>query len=276
MEFCAFTEPQQGASYRELRDMARAAEQSGFAGFFRSDHYLAMSGDGMPGPSDAWTTLAALAVDTERIRLGTLVSSVTYRHPGILAIQVANVDDISGGRVELGLGTGWFEAEHRAYGIPFPAKRFGLLEEQLAIVTGLWATPPGETFSYAGEHYRLEDAPALPEPVQARIPVIVGGGGPRRTPELTARFATEYNYFGGEDPAVKFDAVRDAARAIDRDPDELRYSYTISLRDGFDAAEVRERVARVAELGASRVYLQIMAARDLALLDRAAREIVAA
>ena len=135
MEYCLFTEPQQGATYDDQLAFARAGERLGFDGFFRSDHYLRMGdGDPLPGPTDAWTTLAGLARETSRIRLGTLVSSVTYRHPGILAIQVAQVDAMSGGRVELGLGTGWFEREHRAYGIPFPAKRFDLLEEQLAVV----------------------------------------------------------------------------------------------------------------------------------------------
>ena len=191
MEFCTFTEPQQGASYDDQLAFAQTAERLGFDGFFRSDHYLHMGdGDGLPGPTDAWTTIAGLARETSRIRLGTLVSSVTYRVPGLLAIQVAQVDAMSGGRVELGLGTGWFGREHEAYGIPFPAKRFDLLEEQLEVVTGLWATPVGETYSFAGAHYRLTDAPALPKPVQSRVPVIVGGGGPKRTPELAARFAT--------------------------------------------------------------------------------------
>jgi F420-dependent oxidoreductase-like protein len=184
-----FTEPQQGASYDTQLAVAKAAETLGFSAFFRSDHYLAMGGDGLPGPTDAWTTLAGLARETSTIRLGTLVSSATFRHPGVLAIQVAQVDQMSGGRVELGLGTGWFAAEHAAYGIPFPDKRFGMLTEQLEILTGLWGTPVGETFSHSGEHYTLTDSPALPKPAQARIPIVVGGGGPRRTPALAARFA---------------------------------------------------------------------------------------
>ena len=194
MEYCLFTEPQQGFSYDDQLAFARSAETHGLDGFFRSDHYLRMGdGDPLPGPTDAWTTLAGLARETSRIRLGTLVSSVTYRVPGILAIQVAQVDAMSGGRVELGLGTGWFEAEHAAYGIPFPPRRFDLLEEQLAIVTGLWSTPAGETFSFEGANYRLDAAPALPKPVQSPVPVIVGGGGPKRTPALAARYATEFN-----------------------------------------------------------------------------------
>lgn len=272
MEICTFVEPQNGASYAELRDFAVATEQLGFAGFFRSDHFVAFSGDGMPGPSDAWTTLAGIARDTTRIRLGTLVSAVTFRHPGILAIQVANLDDMSGGRAELGLGAGWHEREHAAYGIPFPAKRFGLLEEQLAIVTGLWATAPGETFDFAGAHYRLEGAPALPKPVQDRVPVIVGGGGPARTPALAARYATEYNYFdmGRADPVEKFAAVRAAAEAIGRDPGDLRYSLAMSLGHGIPLPEVAERVERARSLGADRLYLQFLDHRDRGYLERVA------
>src|SRR5688572_29024823 len=194
VEICIFTEPQQGATYEEQLAQASATERLGFDGWFRSDHFLAMgAGDGLPGPTDAWTALAGLARETRRIRLGTLVSSVTFRHPGMLAIQVAQVDTMSGGRVELGLGTGWFAEEHAAYGIPFPTKRFGMLEEQLEIVTGLWSTPVGERFDFAGEQYTLEGSPALPKPVQAGVPIIVGGNGPRRTPAIAARHASEFN-----------------------------------------------------------------------------------
>jgi F420-dependent oxidoreductase-like protein len=177
-----FTEPQQGASYDDLLAVAQTTERLGFDAFFRSDHYLAFGTDGLPGPTDAWVTLGGLARDTERIRLGTLVTSATFRLPGPLAIAVAGVDQMSGGRVELGLGAGWFDGEHRAYGIPFPdvKTRFDRLEEQLAIVTGLWSTPAGERFSHVGDEYVLEDSPALPKPVQDRIPVIIGGPGPRR------------------------------------------------------------------------------------------------
>src|SRR5690606_27233827 len=147
----------------------------GFSAFFRSDHYLAVGGDGLPGPTDAGATRAGLARETTTVRLRTLVTSATFRDPGGLAIHVAQADQMSGGRVELGLGAGWFAREHEAYGIPFPDRRFGLLTEQLEILTGLWGTPEGETFSYDGEHYTLVDSPALPKPAQARIPVIVGG-----------------------------------------------------------------------------------------------------
>jgi F420-dependent oxidoreductase-like protein len=291
MEHCLFTEPQQGFTYDEQLAFARAGEDAGFHGFFRSDHYMRMgAGDPHPGPTDAWTTLAGLARETSRIRLGTLVSSVTYRFPGILAIQVAQVDAMSGGRAELGLGTGWFEQEHRAYGIPFPPKRFAILEEQLAIVNGLWAADG--SFSFEGEHYRLEDSPALPKPVQERVPVIVGGNGPQRTPALAARYATEYNIgFQSEEViAEAFDRVRAACEAIGRDPQSLKLSVALptlaasdeatltrragalgrpldSFRNGVniagDAEVIREKVARLAALGAERVYFQLMDVRDL-------------
>src|SRR4051794_30038641 len=223
MDFRIFIEPQQGASYDAQLRLARAAEDCGFDGFFRSDHFLVMGDtDGLPGPSDSWVTLAGLARETSRLRLGTLVTSATFRLPGMLAVQVAQVDQMSGGRVELGLGAGWFEAEHEAYGIPFPdvRERFDRLEEQLAIVTGLWSTPPGERFSYAGKHYTLIDSPALPKPVQPRVPLIIGGAGKRRTPELAARYATEVHVgFRPPPPAAElFDGARAACAGVGRGP----------------------------------------------------------
>src|SRR3954467_7829691 len=186
MDLRIFTEPQQGATYDTLLSVAKATEDLGFDAFFRSDHYLHMGGvDGRPGPTDAWLTLAGLARETKRIRLGTLMTSATFRLPGVLAIQVAQVDQMSGGRVELGLGAGWYEAEHTAYGIPFPGtgERFDRFEEQLAVITGLWGTPAGERFPHDGPHYPLSDSPALPKPVQdPRPPILIGGMGKRRTP----------------------------------------------------------------------------------------------
>ncbi len=297
MEYCLFTEPQQGFSYDDQLAFARSAETHGLDGFFRSDHYLRMGeGDPLPGPTDAWTTLAGLARETSRIRLGTLVSSVTYRVPGILAIQVAQVDAMSGGRVELGLGTGWFEREHAAYGIPFPARRFDLLDEQLAVVTGLWSTPAGETFTFEGAHYRLDAAPALPKPVQSPVPVIVGGGGPRRTPALAARFATEYNIgFVSEDVvAEKFAVVRAACEEAGRDPGTLKLSVALptilgaddralerraaaigQTRAQFDnganligsADEIAAKVERLRAVGADRVYFQLLDLRDVEHAD---------
>src|SRR5450759_3570806 len=192
MHLRIFTEPQQGASYETLVTVAQTAERLGFDAFFRSDHYLVMGdGDGLPGPTDAWITLAGIARETSRIRLGTLLTSATFRLPGPLAISAAQVDSMSNGRVELGLGAGWFDAEHTAYGIPFPplGERFERLEEQLAIISGLWATPTGERFDFAGRHYQVQDSPALPKPRQRPGPPIIVGGGPKRTPRLAAAFA---------------------------------------------------------------------------------------
>ena len=302
MDLRIFTEPQQGATYDDILAVAKATEDLGFDAFFRSDHFLAMGGDGLPGPTDAWLTLAGLARETSRIKLGTLVTSATFRHPGLLAIQVAQVDQMSGGRVELGLGAGWYAEEHSAYGVPFPAKRFGLLEEQLEIITGLWGTPVGERYSFAGKHYTLEDSPALPKPVQSPVPVIVGGNGPKRTPALAARFATEFNAAFPEiaDIAPMFARVRAACEDAGRDGDDLTYSTALVLCVGRDEAEfvkraaaigrepdelrehgvagtVSEAVDRLGELsaaGAERVYLQMLDLADLDHLDLVAREVV--
>ncbi|WP_059011420.1 LLM class F420-dependent oxidoreductase [Streptomyces specialis] len=296
MDLRIFTEPQQGASYDTLLSVARATEELGFDAFFRSDHYLKMGGvDGLPGPTDAWITLAGLARETSRIRLGTLMTAATFRLPGVLAVQVAQVDAMSGGRVELGLGAGWFEAEHTAYGIPFPKEKFSRLEEQLAIVTGLWGTPAGETFSYEGAHYRLTDSPALPKPAQRRVPVLLGGMGKERTPRLAARYADEFNvpFASVEDSADRFDRVRRAAEEAGRDPAELVYSHALVACVGRDDAEVArraaaigrevdelrsnglagtpeevvEKIGRYARTGSSRIYLQILDLDDLDHLE---------
>ncbi|MCX5274332.1 LLM class F420-dependent oxidoreductase [Streptomyces virginiae] len=296
MDLRVFTEPQQGASYDTLLSAAKATEDLGFDAFFRSDHYLRMgSADGLPGPTDAWITLAGLARETERIRLGTLMTAGTFRLPGVLAIQVAQVDQMSGGRIELGLGAGWFEEEHKAYGIPFPADRMSRLEEQLAIVTGLWATEPGATFDHAGTHYRVENSPALPKPAQAKVPVLVGGHGARRTPRLAARYADEFNmpFASIADSARQFARVREAAEEAGRGPDDLRYSNALVVCVGKDDAEVARRAAAIgrdvdelkanglagtpAEVvekigaygaaGASRVYLQLLDLHDLDHLE---------
>ncbi|MGW8502092.1 LLM class F420-dependent oxidoreductase [Streptomyces sp. CLCI03] len=296
MDLRVFTEPQQGASYDTLLSVAKATEDLGFDAFFRSDHYLRMgSADGLPGPTDAWITLAGLARETERIRLGTLMTAGTFRLPGVLAIQVAQVDQMSGGRVELGLGAGWFEEEHKAYGIPFPADRMSRLEEQLAVVTGLWATEPGATFDHAGTHYRVENSPALPKPAQAKVPVLVGGHGARRTPRLAARYADEFNmpFASVADSARQFARVREAAEEAGRGPDDLRYSNALVVCVGKDDAEVARRAAAIGRdvdelkanglagtpdevvekigaygaVGASRVYLQLLDLHDLDHLE---------
>lgn len=291
-----FTEPQQGATYDDLLAVAKEAEALGFDAFFRSDHYRHMGeGTGLPGPTDSWVTLGALARETERIRLGTMVTAATFRLPGPLAIAVAQVDQMSGGRVELGLGTGWNEAEHTAYGIPFPAvgERFDRLEEQLTIITGLWTTPVGETFSYAGSHYQLTDSPALPKPVQSpRPPVIVGGWGKTRTPELAARFADEFNapFHSVDDFAAQVQAVTTACERAGRDPADLTWSAAVQTCVGADEAELARRAKAMGkdpaalragpaaagtvgevvdklgafvEAGAQRLYLQILDLSDL-------------
>ncbi|MEU4271916.1 LLM class F420-dependent oxidoreductase [Streptomyces sp. NPDC026092] len=296
MDLRIFTEPQQGADYDTLLTVAKATEDLGFDAFFRSDHYVSMgSADGLPGPTDAWITLAGLARETRRIRLGTLMTAGTFRLPGVLAIQVAQVDQMSGGRVELGLGAGWFEEEHRAYGIPFPKEKFGRLEEQLAIVTGLWNTKLGEKFSYDGEFYQLADSPALPKPAQDRIPVLIGGHGATRTPRLAARYADEFNipFASIEDSERQFGRVRAAAEAAGRRADELVYSNALVVCVGKDDAEVARRAAaigrdveelkanglagspdevvdkigRYGAIGASRIYLQVLDLSDLDHLE---------
>ncbi|GIF36125.1 LLM class F420-dependent oxidoreductase [Actinoplanes xinjiangensis] len=305
MRLVIFTEPQQGASHDDLLRVAKAAEDGGYDGFFRSDHYLRMGdGHGLPGPTDAWITLAALAVQTSRIRLGTLVSSATFRLPGPLAIAVAQVDAMSGGRVEFGLGGGWFESEHSAYGIPFPpvAERFDRLEEQLEIITGLWATRVGSTYDFDGKHYQVAGSPALPKPVQSpRVPVIVGGHGKKRTPYLAARYATEFNvpFSKIEDIPAQYARVRSAAEALGR-TEPLAYSAAAVLCVGRDDAEVKRRAAaigrepdemranggivgtpaeavesikRYAEAGASRLFLQVLDLSDLDHIDLVAAEV---
>ncbi|HEV8064809.1 MAG TPA: LLM class F420-dependent oxidoreductase [Acidimicrobiales bacterium] len=305
MELRIFTEPQQGASYEQLLAVAATAEEEGYGAFFRSDHYLKMgSVSGLPGPTDAWITLAGLARDTSRIRLGTLLTAGTFRLPGPLAICVAEVDSMSDGRVELGLGAGWYEQEHAAYGIPFPAlgERFERLEESLAIITGLWETPAGETFSFSGQHFQLSDSPALPKPRQSpRPPIVVGGHGRRRTPRLAARFADEFNlaFAPVEACEQQYRLVDEACEAAGRSGDSMLKSVALVVCCGADDAEVAHRAgqigrqvgelrdnglagtpADVAEkletyrrVGVSRVYLQILDLADLEHLRFIAREV---
>ncbi|MFF7686891.1 LLM class F420-dependent oxidoreductase [Streptomyces syringium] len=296
MDLRIFTEPQQGASYETLLTVAKATEDLGFDAFFRSDHYLAMgSADGLPGPTDAWITLAGLARETSRIRLGTLMTAGTFRLPGVLAIQVAQVDQMSGGRVELGLGAGWFEEEHRAYGIPFPKEKFGRLEEQLEIITGLWETGQDKTFTFDGTYYQLADSPALPKPAQTKVPVLIGGHGATRTPRLAAKYADEFNipFASIEDSERQFGRVRAAAEVIGRKGEELVYSNALVACVGKDDAEVARRAAvigrevaelkanglagspaevvdkigRYAAIGSSRIYFQILDLDDLDQLE---------
>lgn len=303
-----FIEPQQGATYDDQLAVARRTEECGFSAFYRSDHYLAMGAafeaGGLPGPTDAWITLAGLARETERIRLGTLVTAATFRHPGPLAISVAQVDQMSGGRVDLGIGAGWFAAEHEAYGLPFPAvgERFDRLSEQLAIITGLWSTPIGETFSFEGDHWTVKESPGLPKPVDPQgVPIVIGGRGPKRTPALAARYASEFNlpFASPTDLAQQYERVRAAMGDLGRAHESMVWSAALVACVGRDDAEVARRAAtigrepdelrsngvagtvaecvdtigRYAEVGVQRLYLQILDLADLDHLDLIAEQI---
>ncbi|MFE2088294.1 LLM class F420-dependent oxidoreductase [Streptomyces sp. NPDC059460] len=303
MDLRVFTEPQQGATYETLLRVAKAAEELGYGAFFRSDHYLHMGAvDGLPGPTDAWITLAGLARETTRIRLGTLMTAGTFRLPGVLAIQVAQVDQMSGGRVELGLGSGWYAEEHAAYGIPFPKEKFGRLEEQLAVVTGLWNTPVGERFDFDGTYYQLSDSPALPKPAQARVPVLIGGHGARRTPALAAQYADEFNipFASLADTEQQFKRVRAAAESCGRRADDLVYSNALVACVGKTDAEVKrraeaigrdvdelkanglagspaevvERISAFRAVGSQRMYLQMLDLDDLDHLELIASDVM--
>jgi len=306
MDLRIFTEPQQGASYVQQLRVARAAEDAGFDAFFRSDHYLVMgAADGLPGPTDSWVTLAGIARETSRIRLGTLMTAATFRYPGPLAISVAQVDAMSGGRVEFGVGAGWYEPEHAAYGIPFPptGERFDRLGEQLAIITGLWETPVGSTFTYHGKYYQVVDSPALPKPAQRpRPPVLIGGVGRTRTPALAAQYAAEFNAAFQPLDASRhlFDRVRAACERAGRDPATLVLSNALVLCCGRDEAEIGrraaaigrepaelranglagtpaevvDRIGRYGEVGAARIYLQTLDLDDLDHLELVAAEVL--
>jgi F420-dependent oxidoreductase-like protein len=293
MDLRIFTEPQLGASYDQQLRLARASEDAGFDAYFRSDHLLTFEGRGLPGPTDTWTTLAGLSRETSRIRLGTLVTSATFRHPGMLALSVTQVDVMSGGRVELGLGAGWFDREHEAFGVPFPPtkERFERLEEQLEILTRFWTTPDGENFDWNGRHYQLASNPALPRPAQdPHPPIIVGGIGAKTTPRLAARFAAEFNVpFAPLDDVREINArVDEACSEIGRDPKTLRRSVALTVCCGRDDAELErraratgrplnqlrdqlagtpdqlvERLGKIGELGLTRVYLQTLDMDDL-------------
>lgn len=306
MKLRIFTEPQQGAGYLDLLAVAQRAEKKGFDAFFRSDHYQRMGThfSGLPGPSDAWITLAGIARETTSIRLGTLVNSSTFRHPGVLAVSIANVDSMSNGRVELGLGAGWYLDEHRSYAIPFPplGERFERLGEQLEILRGLWETPIGSTYGFSGKHYEITDSPALPKPVQSPLPIIIGGGGKRKTPALAARFANEFNLPFA--PLGRFaeqcGRVRAACESIGRDPSSLKYSAALVVCVGTNEAEIARRAAAIgrdvdelrvnglcgtpaeavetlrtwAAAGADRAYLQVLDLSDLEHLDVIAEEVM--
>lgn len=307
MECRIFTDPSNGGTYQEILESAQLAEELGFAGFFLSDHYLPFAGDGGPGPTDVWTTLAGLARETSRIRLGSLVTSVTFRHPGALAIAVAQVDAMSAGRIEFGLGAGYFEPEHRACGIPFPpvGERFDRLDEALELITGLWETPVGQRYSFAGKCFQIQDSPALPKPWQKPgPPIILGGIGKKRTPALAARSAHEFNLqtsrrrapgdqhkseLKSQDVAAQIDLVRSAAEQIGRNPAEIVFSMSALVGVGdqaeaaldpakfgsqtFDGttfsgspAQIVDEFGPYAEVGISRLYVR--APTDMAGLTK--------
>jgi F420-dependent oxidoreductase-like protein len=298
MDLRAFTEPQQGATFAQLLAVAQRAEQLGYSGFFRSDHYVHIGGGPRPDVTDAWVTLGALAGQTSSIRLGTLMSSATFRLPGPLAVAAAQVDVMSGGRLEIGLGSGWYEREHRALGIPFPdlKERFDRFAEQLEILHGLWTAPEGSSFDYDGRYYKLEQCPVMFRPVQQpHPPILIGGHGARRTPALAARFAAEFNVPAATlgPTAEQFARVDAACEEIGRDPGSLTRSVWVTVCIGRDEAEFTRRAAaigrdpgelrehsmagvpaearatlgRFKEIGVSRVYLQFLDVDDLDHLD---------
>jgi F420-dependent oxidoreductase-like protein len=306
MDLRIFVEPQQGASYDTLLAAAKATERAGFDAFFRSDHYLRMgAGNGQPGPTDSWVTLGGLARETNTVKLGTMVTSATFRHPGPLAISVAQVDQMSGGRVELGLGAGWYEAEHSALDIPFPAlgERFEKLEDQLAILRGMWdpATTPETPFSYAGKQHSVVNAPGLPKPTRP-VPIIIGGGGAKRTPRLAATYATEFNapFQSAEKSGDLFQRVRSACEAVDRDPSTMIMSAALVVVCADNAseldrrakaigrevdelringlcgtpAEIAVRLAQYRAAGSTRTYLQILDLFDLAHIELLGAELI--
>jgi F420-dependent oxidoreductase-like protein len=303
MRISLFVEPHRGATYDDQLRLARHAEQAGFEGFLRADHYQSMGADpGLPGPTDAWITLAGLARETSRIRLGTLVNAATFRLPGPLAIMVAQVDAMSGGRIDLGMGAGWLEREHTSYGIPFPplGERLDRMHEQLEIITGLWRTNVGDRFDYDGKYYTLIDAPALPKPLQKPgPPIIVGGRGPKRTPEIAGRFADEFNmpFKTVAQTAVAFDRVRAAAArhgrqltlsagivvAIGRTAEEaarraapLHVPSALPPEDPVvgDPERLVERITEMAAIGAGRVHLRVIDMSDLDHVDLIAEKVL--
>lgn len=302
MELRIFVEPQQGATYADQLAVARTAEASGFGAFFRSDHYVAMNVDGAPGPTDSWVTLGGIARETSTIRLGTLVTSATFRFPGPLAISVAQVDEMSGGRVELGLGAGWFAEEHAAYAIPFPdvKERFSRFEETLEIVVGLWEAQG--TYTFRGEHFSVVDSPALPKPAQAHVPIVLGGAGKSRGAALAARFADEYNapFVPVAEASAVWSRIDAACEAAGRDPKSVVKSAAQVVCGGADqatvdrraaaigrevpelrengltgsAAEIVDKLGTFAEAGASRAYLQVLDMSDLAHVEWIGSEVL--
>jgi F420-dependent oxidoreductase-like protein len=301
-----FTEPQQGASYEQLLAVARTAEECGFDALFRSDHVLKMgSATGLPAVTDAWVTLAGLARDTSTIRLGTLVTPVTFRRIGMFAVVAAQVDQMSGGRLEIGLGAGWYEAEHQAFGMPFPpiGVRYDLLEDQLAVLDGVWSAPPGATFELTGRTGSVTiEADTVRSLQKPHPPIILGGRGGPRSARLAVEHADEYNtsFVPAEIMRGVHDRIRQACERQGRDPSSLAYSVGQVLCCGRTEAEVVKRAAaigrevaelrenglagspaevldklgRLADHGAERFYLQVLDLADLDHLRLIAEEVL--
>ncbi len=251
MRLRVLLEPVAGATYDQLLAMARATERAGLDAFFRSDHYLGVNPTHPTfRPTDSWTTLGGLARETSTVRLGTLMTASTFRHPGQLAISVATVDQMSNGRIELGLGAGWYEREHESFGIPFPSTggRFDRFEEQLEIITGLWGAEAGETFSFEGAHWSIASCATFPRVVQSpHPPIVIGGAGPRRTPTLAARFADEFNVAFHIDKAAGIANFHRICEEVGRDPSEVRLSSLVPTCCAADRAGARAKAERLGE-----------------------------
>ena len=314
MRFALMTEPQQGLSYVEQLELALLAERLGFEAFFRSDHYRSFPGPTDKPTTDAWAVLAGIARETRTIRLGTLVSPVTFRHPGSFAKVVTTVDEMSGGRVDVGVGAGWNDPEHSQLGLHFPevGERADLLEDELAILHGLWEEPDG--WSFEGRKVSIRDASFNPKPVQRpHPPIIVGGEGRPRSLRLAARYADEYNMSSSDaDQCIEKFALLDAeCRKIGRDPSTMRKSVMVGFLVGANQAEFERRVhdllvmigeagtdasawldehrprwifglpdearamaTRFAATGVDRIMLQDLLPRDHAMVELIARELI--
>ena len=240
-------EGQEGVTWEQWLALARACDEHGIDTLFRSDHYLGIVSGERAGSLDAWTLLSALAARTTTLRLGTMVSPVTFRHPSLLARAVVTVDHVSGGRVEIGMGAGWLEREHEAFGFPFPetSVRLELLAEQVEIVHRQLTE---ERLDFEGRHYRLKDCAALPKPVQRpRPPLILGGAARSGTTRIAARFADEYNtvFVGPKELAERRRRVREACEREGRDPETMRMSLMTGCVVGRDRGEALERARRL-------------------------------
>lgn len=288
-------EAHRGATYEQQLRMAQAAEHLGFAAFTRTEHYTPTDGTrGDPGPTDAWVTLGAIARETTAIRLGTLMTCTTFRYPTVLAVMVAQIDQMSGGRVELGVGAGWFEGEHHVMGVRFPQvpERIDRFEEQLAILRGLWALDGQDLFSYDGQYFKVEGNPGLPRPAQpGGPPIVIGGKGVRRLPRLAAQYAAEFNSSNCDlaNVSQRYGRVTAACGRYGREPGSVKFSHAIVVccgrtdrevarrleitgqdRDAFNRVNIAgspqyaiERIKAFGDLGAQRMYLQLLDMDDI-------------